>query len=165
MHSLDYWIKHLNLIPHPEGGYYKEIYRSEEQIHKDHLPERFTGHRTFKTSIYYLINGKTPSKLHRIKSDELWHFYYGDPATVYVINPDGSKEELLLGSNPEKGEAFQAVVKAGSWFGAAVNNKDSYTLAGCTVAPGFDFEDFLMADREELLKEFPQHKELIEWLT
>jgi predicted cupin superfamily sugar epimerase len=160
-----YWIDKLHMQPHPEGGYYAETYCSNETIKGEHLPGRYGGIRSFATAIYFLVEGGTFSALHRIKSDELWHFYTGSRLTVYAIAPGGNMQIIHLGSNPEAGEVFQAVVKAGCWFGSTVENPESYALVGCTVAPGFDFADFELANSGELLKQYPQHRKVIEALT
>lgn len=161
----DDWIRSLELQPHPEGGWYREVYRSAESIPRPALPRRFTGDRQFATSIYYLLGPGDFSALHRIRQDEIWHFYDGSRLVVHVIHPNGTTEELLLGRDLASGERPMAVVPAGSWFGARVAKSDSYALLGCTVAPGFDFEDFELPARTELLVLFPQHRELIEALT
>ena len=160
-----YWIEKLHLQAHPEGGYFAETYRSSEQVQAAHLPERYGGKRSFSTGIYFLLEYPEFSALHRIKSDEMWHFYAGNTLLVYVIEPDGKLEIIRLGRNPEAGEQFQAVVKAGCWFGSRPEKKNTYSLVGCTVAPGFDFADFEMAERKELLRQFPQHQSVIELLT
>lgn len=165
-HTAYYWIEKLGLEAHPEGGYYREMYRSQTVIKKDELPDRFSGDRSFATSIYFLLEGSDFSSLHRIKSDELWHFYAGTALDVYVIHPDDGRLEVLkLGPRFDHGETFKAVVPHGAWFGAKVSDPDSFALVGCTVSPGFDFEDFELAEREKLLAEFPQHEELIKMLT
>ena len=158
-------ISSLQLLPHPEGGWYRETYRADEAIPADSLPARFTGERSFATSIYFLLTSDTFSALHRIKSDEQWHFYSGTALTIHVIHPDGNYEQIRLGSNLEEGETFQAVVPHGCWFGATVDALDSYALVGCSVAPGFDFADFEMGTREDLINLFPQHEEIITRLT
>lgn len=163
MKDLNYWIEHLELKSHPEGGWYKEVYRSEEEIPVNGLPVRYKGSRSFSTSIYYLLEKGQISALHRIQSDEQWHFYAGSPLSVFIIHPNGILENLVIGSNPEKGEVFQGVVKAGCWFGSMV--EEGYALVGCTVSPGFDFADFELGKREELLHQYPQHKEIILRLT
>lgn len=162
-----YWIHRLQLQEHPEGGYYAEVYRSEESISKDGLPDRFEGPRSMGTSIYFLLHGDTFSAFHRIKSDEGWHFYTGNhPVHLYVIAPDGTLTEHILGSDFEARQKFQAVVPAGHWFAARAGYaQEDYALVGCTVSPGFDFQDFEMAEREELLKQFPQHEVLIKRFT
>lgn len=158
-------IKALNLQPHPEGGWYRETYRSTETIAASALPKRFDGPRCYATAIYFLLNSENFSALHRIKSDEQWHFYSGSPLTVHVIHADGRYTQIKLSSKLEEGETFQAVVPRGCWFGATVDTPDAYALVGCSVAPGFDFADFEMAQAESLSQEFPQHAELIARLT
>lgn len=166
MKSATYWVEKYNLLPHPEGGYYAETYRSSEGINKDALPERFTGNRTFSTGIYFLLEANDFSAFHRIKSDEMWHFYAGEALDIFVIYPEtGNLEIIKLGSNPDNGETFQAVVPAGTWFGSRPAMGSSYSLVGCTVAPGFDFEDFEMAERNILTNLFPQHEKMIQELT
>jgi predicted cupin superfamily sugar epimerase len=159
------WIDALQLRPHPEGGYYRETYRSGEGVAKSGLPARFGGDRAFCTAIYYLLQGDDISALHRIKQDELWHFYDGSPITVHVIDPEGNYSATRVGRNPAAGELPQAVVAAGSFFGATVDAPGSYALTGCTVAPGFDFADFELPGRAELCRLFPQHRRIIERLT
>jgi uncharacterized protein len=163
MKSAEYWINHLDLQPHPEGGFFKETYRSAGSVMKQALPE-FSGARNFSTAIYFLLRTQDRSLFHRIKSDEVWHFYAGSSLTLYVLSSSGFGS-YKLGTNIENQESLQVVVPAGSWFGALVNEPNSYTLSGCTVAPGFDFEDFEFGKRELLLREFPQHKQIIEALT
>jgi predicted cupin superfamily sugar epimerase len=163
--SAQYWINKLGLIPHPEGGYYRETYRADLSISREALPPQFTGPRLVSTAIYFLLDGENFSAFHRLRSDELWHFYSGSPIIVHVIEPDGSYSEILLGRDPDAGEVLQAVVKAGCWFASRVRDPQSYALAGCTVAPGFDFADFEMGQRAELVRFYPQHRNLIESLT
>ncbi len=163
--SFDYWIEKLQLQPHPEGGYFNEIYRSAETVSSDSLPERYNTEHSFSTSIYFLLKSGQCSKFHRLQSDEIWHFYYGSPVRLYQISPEGNYSELLLGNDPEKRHDLQLVIKAGSWFAAEPVERESYSLVGCTVAPGFDFNDFELGNREQLLKLFPVHKEIIEKLS
>ncbi len=165
MDTATYWIDKLGLQAHPEGGYYREVYRAQEAIAGSHLPARFGGARLFSTSIYFLLCRGQFSALHRIKSDELWHFYAGDPLRISVIGPSGAARELLLGPSLHRGESFQQVVPAEAWFGAALESASEFALVGCTVAPGFDFADFELADRARLLAEFPQHEALVTRLT
>ncbi len=155
----------LQLEPHPEGGYFRQTYRSEVVIPREALPSAFTGVRSASTAIYFLLEGKDFSAFHRLRSDEVWHFYVGSPLAVHVIEPDGKYSSILLGGDPDAGQVFQAVVRAGCWFGSHVADWKSWALVGCTVAPGFDFEDFEMADRSALGSAYPQHRELIERLT
>lgn len=161
-----YWVAKYNMQAHPEGGYFVETYRSSEQIRQAALPGRFGGPRAFGTAIYFLLEGHQCSALHRIQADELWHFYAGDALEVFVIYPEeGTLEVIRLGRDSEAGEVFQAVVPAGAWFGSRPAAGALYSLVGCTVAPGFDFEDFELAERDALLTQFPQHREVIEMLT
>ncbi len=160
-----YWIDKLRLAPHPEGGWFAQTYRSAESVRDGQLPRRFEGDRVFSTAIYYLLEGGDFSAFHRIKSDEIWHFYAGSPVTLYVIEKSGRLVQKKLGSEPDKGESFQVVVEAGCWFAAAVDDPASYALMGCTVAPGFEYADFQLADRGHLLQEYPQHRKIIEKLT
>ena len=159
------WIERLGLRRHPEGGYFRETYRSREGIARDHLPARFGGDRAFSTAIYFLLEGGDFSALHTIKQDEVWHFYDGSRLTVHVIDADGGHAALRLGRDVAEGEEPQAVVRAGRLMGAVVNDPRSYALVGCTAAPGFDFADFEMPTREELCARYPQHRGLIERLT
>jgi uncharacterized protein len=156
-----YFIQTLNLQKHPEGGWFKETYRSDEVILQNHLPGRFSGNRNFSTAIYFLLDGKSFSAFHRIKSDELWHFYYGRGINVYIIHPTRASEIIRLGQNLDAGQQMQAVVKAGCWFASEVIDSNSFSLAGCTVAPGFDFADFELAKRNELIELFPEHENWI----
>lgn len=161
----EYYIKKLGLEKHPEGGWFTEVYRSDEEIAGEHLPERYSGSRHHSTSIYFLLRSDTFSAFHRIKSDELWHFYEGSPVTIYMIDEKGNYSKVTLGRNIENGEVLQCVIPHGVWFGANVNSADSFCLVGCTVAPGFHFDDFELGEREEMLRMFPEHKEIIQMLT
>ena len=165
MKNAQYWVRNLELLPHQEGGFFKEVYRSEGSIKKEHLPGRFKGSRNFSTSIYYLLESGQRSMLHRIKSDEMWHFYDGSGLIIYSIDETGKYSENKLGLETEEGELPQVLIKAGDWFGAKVAQPGSYCLAGCTVSPGFHFDDFELASRSELIKLFPKHKKIIEELT
>jgi predicted cupin superfamily sugar epimerase len=155
------WIEYLNLQPHPEGGWFKELYRSEEIIKKENLSKEFHGDRNISTAIYYLLESSDFSGFHRIKSDEIWHFYTGDALTIYMIDAQGNLSELLLGNNSWRDELPQHVVPKGSWFAAKVNSPGTFALVGCTVAPGFDFRDFEAGKKEDLKKQFPTHKKII----
>ena len=157
-------IKRLELVRHPEGGWFRETYRSSETVPARALPERFGGDRPFSTAIYYLLESGDISVLHRIKSDEVWHFYAGSALQIHCLWPDGSYQELRLGTNPAAGEQFQVVVPAGCWFGAELA-PEGFALVGCTVAPGFVFADFEMAQAGHLCDRYPQHAELIMRMT
>jgi predicted cupin superfamily sugar epimerase len=159
------WIDGLQLRPHPEGGYYRQTYRCAEVVPAAALPPRFGGDRAFSTAIYFLLEGDDFSALHRIKSDEMWHFYDGSPLTVHTIDPHGEYAAITLGRDLAAGQVPQAVVPAGWLFGSALNDTRLYALVGCTVAPGFDFADFEMPGREKLLRLYPRHRQVIERLT
>lgn len=163
--SVDELIRSLDLKPHPEGGYYRETYRCDESIPHHCLPARFRGYRPYSTAIFYLLPTGAVSRLHRIASDEVWHFYLGGPFTVVELKPDGSSDHVVLGPDIFGGQRLQHVVKAGTWFGAYPNAGTDYSLVGCTVAPGFDFADFEIAKRKKLLAKYPREKEIIERLT
>lgn len=164
MHDAAYWIERLGLQPHPEGGYFREIYRSSAAIPGGVLPH-YDGARNLGTSIYFLLPHDQVSRLHRIKQDELWHFYAGSALTVHVIDAGGRYEPVRMGSDPEAGQSLQALVPGGSLFGASVDRGPGYALVGCTCIPGFDFADFELPGRGELLRRYPQHGGLIERLT
>jgi predicted cupin superfamily sugar epimerase len=155
-------IHQYNLLPHPEGGYFKETYRSKESIPTSGLPSRFPGERTFSTAIYFLLLKDLFSAFHRIKSDECWHFYEGDSLKVHVLHLNGSYELIQLGRNREQGEVYQAIVPAGAWFASETTGE--YSFVGCSVAPGFDFADFELARASELITEYPETALLIERL-
>ena len=146
-------------------GWFREVYRADESIPRAGLPDRFDGDRSFSTAIYFLLNQTEFSALHRIRQDEVWHFYDGAPLTIHQISPEGNYSTTVLGRNVHAGETLMAIVPAGSFFGATVDDPASFSLVGCTVAPGFDFADFEMPTRKELLDQFPQHRALIELLT
>jgi uncharacterized protein len=162
MNTVDYWINHLELLPHPEGGFFKETYRASETI--DEPPARFDGKRNLSTAIYFLLRSQERSVFHRIKSDEIWHFYEGSTLSIYVLKDQGLKV-YKLGTRIERGESLQVVIPANCWFGAKVDEPNSYALCGCTVSPGFDFQDFEMADRSELSKKYPGYENEIIQLT
>jgi uncharacterized protein len=164
MPTANEWIDKLKLQSHPEGGFYKETYRSLEKIPSTGLPSRFNGERNLSTSIYFLLRSSDRSFFHRIKSDELWHFHAGTTLLIYVLRGRGV-EIFKLGPNPDNDENLQVVIPANHWFGAMVEDENSYTLSGCTVSPGFDFNDFEMAKRDLLLKQFPSFANIIEMFT
>ena len=160
----EYWIDRLGLQVHPEGGFYKETYRSKENIQVCGLPARFASPRCFSTAIYFLLRSQDRSMFHRIKSDELWHFHFGTSLNIYVLQ-DEKVSVFKLGSNVENGDSLQLTIPANCWFGARVSSPDTYTLASCTVAPGFDFKDFQIGERKQLIREFPKHGQIIKELT
>ena len=165
MKDATYWRATLGLEPHPDGGYYRETYRSNAWLPQGSLPEGFSGPRQASTAIYFLLDGRGFNHMHRLKSDEMWHFYTGSSLTIHIILEDGANSQIRLGPETEAGQAFQRVVPAGCWFGATVDDPESFSLVGCTVAPGFDFEDFEMGNRGHLLARYPQHAAIIQRLT
>lgn len=158
-------IEHLKLQPHPEGGYYSEIYRSPGLIPALALADTHSGYRRFMTSIYFMLVSGQVSKFHRLKSDEVWYYHSGSAISLHMIFPDGSYRRKILGNDLAAGQSYQVVVPAATWFGATVDQEDFYALLGCAVAPGFEFDDFELADRAELLAEYPQHAPIIGQLT
>lgn len=161
MRNAEYWINKLNLQKHPEGGYFSEVYRSTEEIKEEHLPPRYSGSRNHSTSIYFLLTSDEFSAFHRIKSDETWHFYSGQTITIHMIDENGNYSTVRLGSNPDNKEVFQFTIPHGTWFAASVEGADSYALVGCTVSPGFHYDDFKLGKREDLVRLFPEHVEII----
>lgn len=151
----------LNLEPHVEGGYYKETYRSA--LKNDYTG--FSGTRNASTGIYFLLKKAEFSAFHRIKSDEMWHFYDGQPLSIYIITASGKLQVVKLGLDLGNGQQPQAVVPAGCWFASRVEEPGDFALVGCTVAPGFDFQDFEMANRDDLHAAYPQYKDIINELT
>jgi uncharacterized protein len=158
-------VEKFNLLPHPEGGFFKENYRSVETIPHTSLPKRFHGDRNYSTAIYFLLEQGNFSAFHKITSDECWHFYAGGTLLIYIIHLNGKLELIKLGNNLNQGERFQAVVPAECWFASEPASDTAFSFVGCTVAPGFDFSDFELAKKGELSKLYPQHKLLISRLT
>lgn len=159
MERSKFLIDKLNLIPHPEGGYYKEIYRADEIIPKGIIDD-FSGNRNLSTSIYYMLVTNDVSHLHKIKSDEIWHFYEGSAIIIHLIKSNGNYEKFVLGNNPPT-ENFQVIIPKNNLFAAELKDKSSYALVGCTVAPGFHFDDFTLAERNRLIEDYPKLKKLI----
>ena len=158
-------IAELGLEPHPEGGYYAETYRATESIPGAALPPTYGGDRSCSTAIYYLLTAGDVSAMHRITSDEIFHFYCGDPVRMLQLHPDGRGEEIAIGSRVERGERPQVVVPGGSWQGLSLAEGVRFALLGCTVAPGFDFADFAIADTEELAAAYPDWADRVRELS
>ncbi len=159
-------IKHLGLTPLPgEGGFYRETYRSGEKIPVAALPERYSTDKHFATAIYYLLTPDTISAIHRLLSDEVFHFYLGDSVTMLQLPPNGKGETIILGSGIEAGQCLQCVVPRGVWQGMYLNSGGRFALMGTTVAPAFDFDDYQPGRREDLIRQYPAFAELIERLT
>lgn len=166
MDWVQFYANRLQLTRHPEGGYYRETFRSGRKVTAGFLPKRFEGARPFSTSIYYLLPGGEFSTFHSLASDEIWHFYDGAPLTIHVLHPSGQRyDRIVMGRDATAGQHLQAVVPAGSWFACKVEPPGAFALCGCTVAPGFDFEDFIMADADLLIEAFPEHAALIRRFT
>ena len=152
-------VEKLGLQEHPEGGFYKETYRSNQTIETDK-----NVFRNISTAIYFLLENENISLFHRIKSDELWFFHQGEALEIVFIK-EGVLNTIILGNNLENGEEVQATIPANTWFASRVKNLKGYSFVSCTVAPGFDFADFELAKREDLINEFPNLKETIEKFT
>jgi predicted cupin superfamily sugar epimerase len=158
-------INHLKLTAHPEGGYYNENYRSSGNINPDSLWPNVNGTRSYATGIYFLLKENQFSAFHKIKQDEMWHHYLGDTLLLHIIDPKGNYNKVTIGKNLAKGEHLQYVVLANHWFASEVLDKKSFVLCGCTVSPGFDFNDFEMPKRSVLVNKFPQHNDIISKLS
>ena len=157
-------INQLKLQKHPEGGYFRETYRSKGEINFTESDD-LSGNRNYSTCIYFLLTSEQFSSFHRIKQDEIWHFYSGSAIRLFMISPQGDLTEHIIGNDLLQGQNPQLVVPANHWFAAEIVEPNSFALVGCTVAPGFDFSDFELANRQELSIQFPQHQSLIEKLT
>ncbi len=156
--TADEIINQLKLKPHPEGGYYRETYRSPD------IPGS-NPRRAYSTAIYYLLVPGSVSKMHRLTADEVFHFYMGDPVTWILLSPEGNVKKIILGQDIKRGHQLQMVLSAGTWFGGFLNEGGQYALMGTTVAPGFEFKDFVLGKRDELLKAFPKAEKEIIGLT
>lgn len=147
-------VEKYQMQAHPEGGFFAETYRSELEF------DTARGKRSASTAILFLITRDSISHLHRLTSDEGWHFHLGDPLRLVQITKSGELIETIMGPEISKDQKLQHIVPAGDWF--ASTSLGEYSLVGCTVSPGFDFQDFEMGKKEDLQKEFPGHKNLIE---
>nr|WP_223699997.1 cupin domain-containing protein [Sutcliffiella deserti] len=165
LHDMEVWITKLDLKPHPEGGFYKQTFLSEERITDKELSVRFNGTRRLYSSIYFLLTDKNISHFHRLKSDEVWYYHGGSSFTVHVIHENGEYRKYKLGLNLEKGEVPQAIVPKNAIFGSTVEESDAFSLVGCMVSPGFEFEDFELLTQDDLLIQFPEHEDIIKKLA
>lgn len=155
----------LKMQLHPiEGGYFAETYRSSETIPLSVL-KAYPGDRSFSTAIYYLLTPDTFSAMHRVRGDEMFHFYLGDPVEMLQLKLDGSGEVIVLGQDLAAGMHVQHIVPGGMWQGSRVRKGGKYALLGTTMAPGFEYEDYETGERQELIARYPQHSELITLLT
>ncbi|SHE73392.1 cupin domain-containing protein [Clostridium fallax] len=164
MYNAEYFIKNLEMIAHPEGGYFKESFVSEDILPKNTFQNRFNSDRKLWTSIYFLLRDGEVSNFHRLKSDELWYFHCGSSLTIYMISEEGKLITKELGLNIHNGEVPQVLVPKGYIFGSAMNNK-GFSLVGCMVSPGFDFKDFELFKRDYLINKYPKYKDIIKKLT
>ena len=156
----------LKLEPHPrEGGWFRQTYISAERIPHGALPERYLGDRAAATAIYYLLTPTTFSEMHRLASDEVFHFYLGDPVEMLQLKPDGTGEVVRLGSDVEGGMTPQLLVPQGVWQGSRLVAGGEVALLGCTVSPGFDYADYEQGTRDRLTAEYPSLAERIRELT
>ena len=151
------WIERLQLERHIEGGWYKEVYKSALTL----KVESETTERSICTHIYFLLEKKDFSTLHRIRSDESWHFYAGTPLTVYEFEPSGNLIPHKLGNDPSNGCVPYCIIRNGNWVGARIDGDGAFSLVGCTVSPGFEFADLELAKADDLSRQFPEHENLI----
>jgi uncharacterized protein len=166
MPTADELIALLQLQPHPkEGGFFRETYRSADRLAAAHLPERYHGDRSACTAIYYLLTPTAISALHRVATDEIFHFYLGDPVRMLQLGPGKATREIVFGSDLAAGQQLQVVVPRGIWQGSLLEPGGRFALFGCTVAPGFEYEDYEHGKRGELTEQFPEHREMIRRLT
>jgi predicted cupin superfamily sugar epimerase len=157
-------IEYLKLQPHPkEGGFFRETYRSPDLLTA--LPGRYPSTRCAGTAIYYLLTPTTFSALHVLRSDEVFHFYLGSPVRMLQLHPDGRGEEVVLGPDVLAGQLPQVIVPHGVWQGSYLEQGGDFALLGCTVAPGFDYVDYVHGDRHELTARYPAYREQIARLT
>ena len=157
-------IRHLGLQPHPkEGGYFRETYRAAESSAV--LPPRYQGSRAASTAIYYLLTPNTYSALHRLQTDEVFHFYLGSPIRMLQLDPNGQGRTIVLGPDVLNGQELQVVVPRGGWQGSVLKPSGDFALLGCTVAPGFEYIDYETGGRAALLTQYPAFADLIHRLT
>lgn len=164
MKTAEYWINKLELTPHPEGGYYREIYRSKGKIPAEALPSLYSGNREYMSAIFFLLRSKDVSLFHRLESDEIWCFHAGTTALLHTISKKNGHRKIELGA-PESGKPFCRVVPAHTWIAAEVTAPKSFSLVSCFVSPAFCFDDFEMADRQTLIRHFPDHEKTIRRFT
>jgi len=154
----------MKLLP-GEGGYYTETYRSSEVLDASSLPARYGSDKAHSTAIFYLLTPDTQSRMHRVLTDEIFHFYLGDPVQMVQLFPDGTSKVLFLGHDLQAGQVVQTIVPAWVWQGAYLLEGGNFALMGTTVAPGFDFSDHEIGDRQTLLDLYPKHRDMITSLT
>ncbi len=155
----------LGMQAHPEGGFYKETYRSEGVISPNNLPVEYEGSRNYSTAIYFMLTSEAFSAFHKIKQDEFWFFHQGTPITFHTISSKGEYNVQTIGNDIARGQLPQLVVKGGDWFAAEIESDNEFALVSCTVSPGFDFNDFVLATKKELTELFPKHEDIISKLV
>jgi predicted cupin superfamily sugar epimerase len=162
--SAQYWIEKLNMTAHPEGGWFTETFRDDRKVKAVNLKGEMKEYAA-STAIYFLLDDQSFSAFHRIGAAEAWHFYAGTGITIYSIDEAGNLKTVELGANPEIGQTHSTVIPAGVWFASRVNQLGGFALCGCTVAPGFEFEEFELAAKNDLISRYPIHKNVIVGLT
>lgn len=150
-----YWINKLHLKKHPEGGFYARSFKSNGKINQENLPFSFEGERHLATSIYYLLESHDISVFHRLHSDEVWYYHYGSPVVIHTISSNGDYKEIIVGPAKNTKFTMQAVIPAGTIFGAKITEPNTFGLFGCMVTPGFDFSDFEIVSNEAIERQFP----------
>ncbi|EOI00153.1 hypothetical protein UAW_00167 [Enterococcus haemoperoxidus ATCC BAA-382] len=156
----NYWIKHLKLVPHPEGGYFKQVLKSEHYLNV--TSEKV---RPYYTSIYFLLTQGNPSHFHRLASDEVWYYHSGSALSIHLLHPNGQYEKIQLGTDIVKGEVLQAVVPKNVIFGSSVEENGEFSLVSCMVSPGFDYQDFELFTKQQLHTLYPDHQDIIDQLA
>ncbi len=161
-------IKKFNMKPlHEEGGYYAVSYRSDDIVKTEALPDRYKSPRSAGGAIYYLLSSESDSfsALHALNTDEVWHFYLGDPLEMLLLHPSGDSEIIILGQDIAAGQRVQYTVPKGVWQGTRLIKGGEFALAGNTMSPAFDYEDYIHGNRKELLGQYPDRMEMIIALT
>ena len=158
-------IDKFSMKPHPEGGYFGAGFRSPEFLRSESLPNRYGTPRNMYSSIYFMVTRDKHSRFHRLKTDEMWHYYAGDPMILHLISETGKYSQVIL-SNTNGHEKFLTLVKRNTWMAASTRGEDKgYALVGCTLAPGFEYKDFELGDRQEMIEAYPDCKDVIEQFT
>lgn len=154
------WIDHYKMAGHEEGGFFYQVLKSDQTIQLEGQKPR-----ALYTSIYFLLTSNNPSRFHRLTADEVWYYHYGSPLTVHMITAEGDYQQVTLGTDIERGQVLQAVVPKGTIFGSSVDADDSYAIVSCMVSPGFEYDDFELFKRSDLLKQYPDYADIIYRLT
>lgn len=164
-HTPAYWIKNLSLEAHPEGGYFAEVFRSAIVFSSNGLPERYSSNRNLMTSIYFMLEQGNHSAFHRLQSDENWYFHDGAGIYIYCLTVGGELNTLKLGLDPGNGFYPHVTIPAKTWFAAELADEGTFSLVSCAVSPGFEYQDFELAEKQKLVKKYPRHKDLISRLS